>query len=407
MQKNNRIKVIFTGASLSGNKGGPALVLGTSTALKVFIPKVEFVLLSTNPESDSKWSERYKIKIIEGRPRYLLKAFLFGFLWMVFNKLHLPGNFLLRGEIIKEYSDADIIIDISGISFRDDFTILGHVIHCARILLGVYLKKPVVKYTQSLGPFNRWLNRRLAKICLKRTSLIVARGKITKRYLEELKIYKEIYLCADPAFILDPAPEERISEILINETINGKILVGISVNAVIDLKLSKDIKLQNKYTTAICKIADYLIDKTDAYIVFIPHSVEDIYLSKKIYGIIRNKNKVKLITNDYSVEELKGLIGRCDIFIGSRFHSLVAAISMGIPSIAIGWAHKYHELMEMAGEEEFVCDFDSMTFEELKLKIDELYKNREKIKSELLSKHGVLLESNLSGAKLIEEILNS
>jgi hypothetical protein len=42
----------------------------------------------------------------------------------------------------------------------------------------------------------------------------------------------------------------------------------------------------------------------------------------------------------------KAVLGGMDLVIGSRFHALVSSLSMGVPSIAIGWAHKYDQLMQ-------------------------------------------------------------
>jgi len=42
--------------------------------------------------------------------------------------------------------------------------------------------------------------------------------------------------------------------------------------------------------------------------------------------------------------EIKGLIGDCWMLIGSRFHSLVNALSQAVPAIGTSWSHKYQKL---------------------------------------------------------------
>jgi polysaccharide pyruvyl transferase WcaK-like protein len=44
--------------------------------------------------------------------------------------------------------------------------------------------------------------------------------------------------------------------------------------------------------------------------------------------------------------KLKGILKGVRIVIGSRFHALVGSLSSGVPSIAVGWSHKYGRLME-------------------------------------------------------------
>lgn len=54
--------------------------------------------------------------------------------------------------------------------------------------------------------------------------------------------------------------------------------------------------------------------------------------------------------------ELKGIIGSARLVAGSRFHALVSALSQGVPVAAIGWSHKYAELLTDYGIESFLLD---------------------------------------------------
>lgn len=413
-------KILFIGASpLSGNLGVPSLLISTCKVLRTSIPDSEFKLFSSRPEKDSEQATRYGVEVVEGNLRQFGVAFLRCLLWAGLKRFRLNVSFLLNNKILEEYRNADVIIDILGISFTDFFSSLtGYLIQSMWLLIGVLLKKPVVKFTQDMGPFENKVNKYLAKLCLNRLSFILVRGEVTKKHLEKLGINRPIYVHPDTSFVLDPASIEKVNKIVKQEKLDKKPLIGIvasrQVERFIERQYDGDIKSQNKYTTTIAQIADHLIEKLNALIVFIPNEIapqkggyDDIYTSKKAYERIKNKSDVRLITTEYQAQELKGLIGKCDLLITSRYHSTVAALSTCVPCLVIGWGFKYDQVMEIMGQKEFVCNFETMTLAEVQAKMDKLWYNREKVKVELASRKLSIEQSVLSGGELVKDLLDT
>jgi len=58
---------------------------------------------------------------------------------------------------------------------------------------------------------------------------------------------------------------------------------------------------------------------------------------------------------DYSA--IKALMGETDLVVASRFHGMVTALDLGLPVLAIGWGHKYRELLAHFGLESWSLDF--------------------------------------------------
>ena len=404
-------KILFIGARLSGNLGGPSVLCSTIEVLNRFIPEAEFTLLSPVPISDYKLSETYGIKIVPrpqrsfSSPKLLVGAFL--------NKYNLDISPLLNSEISKileAYKSADVIIDIWGIIFADSMGggFVSRAFEGLHLLIGKLLKKLVIKYTADMGPFRRRWNRLFAKFYLNKIDLILARGEITRKCLIELGITTSIYVCPDTAFLLKASPNQKINEVLSKEKLKKKVIVGMSVSNTVARK-ERD---KNQYSITMAQTADYLIKNLNAFVVLIPNDIfpnthDDVYVAKKIYKKINEKEEVMLITEEYHANELKGIIGECDLLIGARYHSIVAALSMCIPTIAIAWHHKYHQVMGLVGQEKYVCDIETLNFTELQAMIDSLWKNRKKIRTEIASYIPFIKESILSGGKIVRDVFEN
>jgi polysaccharide pyruvyl transferase WcaK-like protein len=256
----------------------------------------------------------------------------------------------------------------------------------------------------------------LARFCLDQVDIIVARENETMNILRKIGVDNpHIYLAAEIAFLLKPVPPERVQEILLKEGIDTNEkeiypLIGIGTS----LAAYNFFKSRNElYVSRMAKIADHLVEKMNAKVILIPHVIippeyhrkDDRYVAEKIYQTARNKNRIKLIKDDYSPEELKGLIGKCELFIGARMHSNIASTSMHVPTIALAWSHKYYGIMKMLGQEKYVCDVMTTNLNELISKTNDAWHNRNEIRKELASKTTELEKSALFGGILVKRLL--
>lgn len=78
-------------------------------------------------------------------------------------------------------------------------------------------------------------------------------------------------------------------------------------------------------------------------------------------AICRELNKLVLggslpVIDNSDSRALKAIIGSTGFVVSSRFHACVAALSQGVPSIAIAWAHKYQELFSAFGYGENIIE---------------------------------------------------
>lgn len=115
--------------------------------------------------------------------------------------------------------------------------------------------------------------------------------------------------------------------------------VGINVSPMIQEKEGREgITLENYRA-----LLSYLISCTDMQIALIPHVVWARNDDKKpihaLYEEFKDTGRVVELP-DGNCEELKGDIGRCRFFVGARTHATIAAYSLGVPTLVVGYSVK-------------------------------------------------------------------
>ena len=97
----------------------------------------------------------------------------------------------------------------------------------------------------------------------------------------------------------------------------------------------------SRHVSEIATVIDTLVERLGVTVVFLPHCIgygadlDDRNVARDIYLECVHQDHVILIEKEYTAGELKGLLGQMDLFIGERIHSVVNAMSMHIPSIAL------------------------------------------------------------------------
>ena len=160
------------------------------------------------------------------------------------------------------------------------------------------------------------------------------------------------------------------------------------------------------------KVVDNLIENLDANILMVPHvytSGSDDRLSiKNILKDVKHKSNVYIVENEYTAQELKGIIGRCDLFIGMRMHSTIASTSMLVPTVGIAYSHKMHGIIgNMLGQNKYIVDINNFGYDQLISTIYECWDNRDIIKKELEIKIPQVKEKALFNGELVKELLSN
>ena len=435
-------RIVACGASLTGNKGGPAILAGACLAIRERLPEARITMLSSTAKHDAAAGAAYGVDLVDANlKRYVIWAPLRALLWRLLRCVGLDVTRLTRDPLLTACREADVFVDLSGITFSDDMKPRSAVRHTVQLLPPILLGgPPIVLFPHASGPFRRRLTRTLARWCLRRARWVIARGKLTEANLRSLGVCRVLDTRADTAFLMEPSAPERVDEILAAEGVpaDARPLVGVSASFVMHRKTAEgDTALPNRYEDVLAQLLEHVQETTGAHVLFVPHSCvrrgavpargarketdgpavekrlmglskldeDDAWVARVIRERLRQPEKAYVLRGDCSAEELKGVIGRCDAYVASRYHSMVAALSTGVPTMVVGWSHKYPEVLDMFGQSQRVCLLGEMEPARLQGLFDDLWAHREQVAAELAARLEEVKASALSVGDVIAEVI--
>lgn len=84
-----------------------------------------------------------------------------------------------------------------------------------------------------------------------------------------------------------------------------------------------------------------------------------------------------------SFTDLRLLMRNCDLFLGTRFHSVLLAVQQVVPVLAISYGQKTTHFMKQVGLSEYEIGMEELNLDDLKKKWLQLYSNKASIREEL------------------------
>jgi len=408
------MKILITNYGNRFNKGTAAILHAQINSLKEKFPSANFWIFTYYPDIKNHINRDY-IEFFEIIGRFSRKNYikniktLFYLFWCIFWRfMNYLGIEIWLPLNLKKYYLADLIIDTGGDGLTEDYGTPLNIV--TNLLFGIFLKKKVVIYAESIGLFKKWYNRFMVRYLLNRVVLITVRDEISIKNINKLGVKKPIFLTADPAFLLNPITEEKVKTILSNEKTTCPF-VGFSVSKLFSRYKFKNFTEDNykKYILSTIEIINYINNNLNMNVVFIPHVIDqgndDRVVAEEILKLVENKEMVFSIKNEYSPEELKGIIGKSEIFIGARMHSCIASTSMEVPTIAIAYSHKTYGIIgKMLGYDNLILDISNVNLDSFKKALNFVCENKEKIKKDLKIKISEVKNKSLKTNELIKKI---
>lgn len=413
------MKYLVCGLCLQGNKGGPAIAASLIKAIREEVDQAAefgFMVPGAMLQEEARWGVRFGVAVY---PETTIRIF----------RKRIRDSLRTIGAIrnwIKIARNYDVIIEMQAIAYvgPPERSLMQNLFggRFANFILCKFAKRPMVAWTQSLGPFNSIFIEILARIDLKRQPIVFCRGESALKNVRELLPKHPAKAYPDVACIL---PYDKQNGIQLIRSVDGSNNIGkpiatISPSAVLYRKY-KSGGINNKHVSTMARLSSYLTEKGFA-VYLVPHTVMhgnlgptrcDKSVCEEILKALQTQRLGNCATLIDSVnlgpEQVKGIISNAVVHVSGRYHSVIAGLSSGVPTIALSWHEKYFDIMGFYDLKDFVYDGYgvSMSLEEL---VDKVLSESEEIRSILRSRQlkaeDLVLENARDFKQVIKHVTN-
>ena len=393
-------KILLLNVHSAMNVGDDALLRSALRQLRVNFPESN-ITLSVNDPASYTGAERGLASIHAwvhpiddggraswkfGRLLWLLPASLIPVLSQRWFKR--PFFWLTPGElrpILEEYLAADLVAGTPGGYLYSSGSGLSLWTVMYSIMLAVKAGKPVYLLPQSIGPVrHKWEICYLRRI-LGKVRMVMVREPVSYQLVQSYRVRNpRVYLVPDMAFALPAAPDEEAEAWLRDQGINpedGKPCLGITI--INWAGQNKRFQRQGVYEQACAAAARWFVETTGGRVIIFP----------QVYGPTQNQDDripaqrvtaqladlggaIYNVVQPLAMELLKAVYGKMDVFIGTRMHSNIFALSEGVPAIAIGYQHKTRGIAGMVGLADWVLDIQTVEEQILVERLAALWEQR-------------------------------
>ncbi len=279
-----------------------------------------------------------------------------------------------RNRYFRLLAETDLCVDITGgDSFSDIYGMTRFIQGFLIKWLPLALKRPFVMLPQTYGPYKSRLAQVLARYVLSRCQVVYSRDKEGVEFVTKLlgaRVHRtKVRFVPEIAFGMDPRKPVTVDiGALPSVRTNGSVVVGVNVSGLLfsgGYTRRNMFGLKDDYRRTVERLVESLLARPNTLVLLVPHVVtppgdveSDIGACAQIYEQFApaHPNRLFVAGGQYDQAQIKSVIGMCDLFIGARMHSCVAALSQAVPAVGMAYSKKFTGVFESVGVSDLVVD---------------------------------------------------
>jgi len=307
----------------------------------------------------------------------------------------------------------DAVIDVSGFAYSDSWGVSAARTTLSFVKMCNKRSKPYILLPQAWGTFeNPKLAKTVKEIC-NNSRVVYSRDQISTQLLKDVGALN-ISEAPDIVFNYE-APNSYSGACILSKLFpnhEGKKLIVINPNIRVYERMNGE-GTGNEYIQILVKVIQYLNNEGEYNFLLLPNDYaytnsyrkDDRFLCGIIKSCFSKNVNVISITEYLSATQVKSLLAHSDLVIASRFHVLIFSLSMGKMCYALGWSHKYTELMNLVGLPDNVLSLDAFESERVISDINKIIRSNDDSLDKLVTKVDMIKgELSIMFEKIASEI---
>ncbi|MBA9039375.1 colanic acid/amylovoran biosynthesis protein [Bacillus aryabhattai] len=402
------MNILIVNAHSSRNKGDAGIILSMIDSIKKNVPTANIKIKTRFPEIDK---DTYDVLVRECACNISVDPDESKVTKIISALNMLRRLYSKNQKIDDDYKWADVVVSCGGgflLSHRFSPALLQHLV---QLKIAFDYDKPVVIYAQSIGPFYNNIMQKVSKRILDRVDRIFIRENISQQWLEKIGCNnKNIVVVSDSAFCMNKQQSDYVDQLFLELKANHEgPIIGLTARDWNFPEMEDKSQHRLRYVESMQKVILHFEEKYNAKLLLMPQVLgpnnfnDDRIISREILAGINSKFS-QLINYDFNPRELKYFYSKLDMFIGTRMHSNIFALSSYVPTVAINYEHKTRGIMELLELENYVLEINHITSSDLISVAEQCWKNRDSLKNKLQRQIPQVLNSAETPAKYIASL---
>ena len=321
--------------------------------------------------------------------------------------------------IVEAVRAADLVVIGGGGLFHDHWGIdpdsvlarhyYGISFFATPAVLAAFHDTPLMIYGVGVGPLATPEAQSMTRAVFDLAWAATVRDEESLHEVERMGLrYDRVKLAADPAFALPPPSEAdvRAAETALGSTVAGNPpLLGVSIR-----EWNLGVKEKEWFTSVVEGVRGFLSAHGGRVVVVPFQDIEqdfgnDVAMAQRLVESIGTDYPTIVARVPESAAEARALLGRCDLVVGMRLHSVLFAAMSGVPVVALAYDPKVEHLTSRLGIAELTLGLRELSAGRLQQRMTAAFNNRVNTGQRLEIAAASLADAARRSANLAAELL--